>query len=416
MRKIYASIDIGSDTIKFVVAELINGKMYVLTSNSIKSKGVRKGLIFDSNLVTNAIKDGMKEINEDLGINIKKVIVNVAENNAKFMFVTGSVDVKDENGIISSEDVSRVIKESVYAKLASDYELMTVIPLEFIIDDANIVEKPVGHIGKRLQVKGIMISTPKNNIYSVLNAVEQAGLEVVDITFATLGDYHEVKTTNLDKMVGAVVNLGHETTTVSVFNKSILMNTEVIEVGGLNVEKDLSYVFGISVFDGRVIKEKFASCHKRFCQLNETYEVKNIVGERLRLNQLEVSEVVMSRMQEILNMAKKKISELTKQEINYIVITGGLTEIKSFRNLAFEIFGKGVIIYTENTLGVRDNMFTTSLGMLKYFDNKMDERGKNYTMVDDASQEILVTPDTKTKNNTIITKIFDNFMTSKEER
>lgn len=416
MRKIYASIDIGSDTIKFVVAELINGKMYVLTSNSIKSKGVRKGLIFDSNLVTNAIKDGMKEINEDLGINIKKVIVNVAENNAKFMFVTGSVDVKDENGIISSEDVSRVIKESVYAKLATDYELMTVIPLEFIIDDANIVEKPVGHIGKRLQVKGIMISTPKNNIYSVLNAVEQAGLEVVDITFATLGDYHEVKTTNLDKMVGAVVNLGHETTTVSVFNKSILMNTEVIEVGGLNVEKDLSYVFGISVFDGRVIKEKFASCHKRFCQLNETYEVKNIVGERLRLNQLEVSEVVMSRMQEILNMAKKKISELTKQEINYIVITGGLTEIKSFRNLAFEIFGKGVIIYTENTLGVRDNMFTTSLGMLKYFDNKMDERGKNYTMVDDASQEILVTPDTKTKNNTIITKIFDNFMTSKEER
>ena len=39
----------------------------------------------------------------------------------------------------------------------------------------------------------------------------------------------------------------------------------------------------------------------------------------------------MSRMQEILEYAKKKILELTKQDINYIIITGGLTEIKSFK-------------------------------------------------------------------------------------
>lgn len=416
MRKIYTSIDIGSDTIKFVVAELINGKMHVLSSNFVKSKGVRKGLIFDPNLATNAIKDGIKEINEDLGININKVIVNVASNNAKFMFVTGSVDIKDISGIISSDDVSRVIKESVYAKLAQDYELMTVLPLEFIIDDNKKVSRPVGLSAKKLQVKGIMVSAPKKNIYSVLNVVEQAGLEVVDITLSSLGDYHEIRNANLDKMVGAVINLGHETTTVSIINRSMLMNTEVIELGGLNIEKDLSYVFGISLFDGRNLKERFASAHKRFCQLNETYEVKNTVGEKLKLNQLEVSEVVMSRVEEILKYAKNKIATLTKQDINYIVITGGLTEIKSFRNLAFEIFGKGVIIYTENTLGVRDNKYTTALGMLKYFDNKMEERGKNYSMISEGEEQSLVTPDTKVKNNTIINKIFENFMTGKEEK
>lgn len=416
MRKIYTSIDIGSDTIKFVVAELINGKMHVLSSNFVKSKGVRKGLIFDPNLATNAIKDGIKEINEDLGININKVIVNVASNNAKFMFVTGSVDIKDISGIISSDDVSRVIKESVYAKLAQDYELMTVLPLEFIIDDNKKAIRPVGLSAKKLQVKGIMVSAPKKNIYSVLNVVEQAGLEVVDITLSSLGDYHEIRNNNLDKMVGAVINLGHETTTVSIINKSMLMNTEVIELGGLNIEKDLSYVFGISLFDGRNLKERFASAHKRFCQLNETYEVKNTVGEKLKLNQLEVSEVVMSRVEEILKYAKNKIATLTKQDINYIVITGGLTEIKSFRNLAFEIFGKGVIIYTENTLGVRDNKYTTALGMLKYFDNKMEERGKNYSMISEVEEQNLVTPDTKVKNNTIINKIFENFMTGKEEK
>lgn len=416
MRKIYTSIDIGSDTIKFVVAELIGNQMHVLASNCIKSKGVRKGLIFDPNLTINAIKDGIKEINEDLGINIKKVIVNVASYEAKFMLVNGSVSIKDVNGIVNYEDVSHVIKESVYAKLDSDYELVTVLPLEFMVDDKESGLKPTGLVGKKLSVKGIMISVPKKNVYSVLDVVEQAGLEVVDITLSGLGDYYEVKNDNLDKKVGLIINLGHETTTVSVINKGVLMNTDVVSLGGLNIDKDLSYVFGISVFDGRNLKEKFASSHKRFCQLNETYEIKNSLGEQLKLNQLEVSEVVMSRMREIFEYARKKALSLTKQEINYIIITGGLTEIKSFKNLAFEFFGKGVIIYTENTLGVRDNKYTSALGMLKYFHNKMDERGHDYSMLDMEDEQILITPDTKTKNNTIISKFIENFIASKEEK
>lgn len=416
MRKIYTSIDIGSDTIKFVVAELIDNEMYVLSSNCIKSKGIRKGLIFDPNLATNAIKDGIKEINEDLGINIKKVIVNVASYDAKFMNVSGSVIIRDQNGIVTTDDVNHVIKESVYGKLDNDYELVTVIPTEFSLDNKEVTSKLVGLVGNKLQVKGVMISVPKKNVYSVLNVVEQAGLEVVDISLSALGDYHEVRNDNLDKKTGVIINLGHETTTVSVINKGILVNTDVIQLGGLNIEKDLSYVFGISVFDGRSLKEKFASSHKRFCQLNETYEIKNSLEERLKLNQLEVSEVVMSRLQEIFDYAKKKVISLAQQEINYVIITGGLTEIKSFKNLAFEFFGKGVIIYTENALGIRDNKYTTAFGMIKYFNNKMIERGKEYSMLDISDEQILITPDTKIKNNTIISKFIENFITSKEEK
>ena len=79
MRKVYTSIDIGSDTIKFIVGENHNNQVKVLSSYEIKSKGIRKGLVIDSNLASNAIKDGIKEINKDLGFDIKKVIVNVSE-------------------------------------------------------------------------------------------------------------------------------------------------------------------------------------------------------------------------------------------------------------------------------------------------------------------------------------------------
>lgn len=417
MRKIYTSIDIGTYSIKIVVGEYFNDKINILASHTVHSKGIKKGLIVEPNIVVDAIRDGMREINDMLGIEIKKVIVNVPSYNSKFMLVTGSIDIKSEHGFITSDDVNHVIKASVYNKLDPDYELVTVLPIEYSIDENEGISKPVGKSGQKLEIKGIMVSTPKKNIYSVLSVIEGAGLEVVEITFSGIGDYFEVRNQNLDKRIGVIINLGHETTTVSVFNRGKLIQSETLQVGGINVEKDLAYVFGVSIFDGRTLKEKFASSHKRFCQLNEIYEVKNTIGESVKLNQLEVSEVAMSRLVEILNMAKKTIRTLTSQDIGYIVLTGGITEFKSFKNLAYEIFGKDVIIYNVTTLGVRDNKYCTALGMIKYFVDKMESRGREYSMVSVEDETSLVTPNNKLKkDNAIINKIFGGFIAGKEDK
>ena len=42
MKKIYTSIDIGSDSIKMVTAEIYKRKVNVLASTSIKSEGIKK--------------------------------------------------------------------------------------------------------------------------------------------------------------------------------------------------------------------------------------------------------------------------------------------------------------------------------------------------------------------------------------
>lgn len=415
MKKIYTAIDIGSDTIKFVVGEYYKDKVNILASHEEKAKGIRKGLIVDPNLAINSIKDGIKELNNSLGINIKKVIVNIPDYNAKFMFVTGEVDIIDEDELITTDDVNKVIKTCVYAKLAQEYELITVVPLTFLIDDSPEKE-PVGKTGKKLGIKGISISAPKKNIYSVLSVIEGAGLEVVDITISGLGDYFEVRNNTLDKKVGAIINLGHETTNVSVYNKGKLMNTETIQLGGTNIDKDLAYMFNINIFDARTIKEKFASSHKRFIALNDVYEVKNTAGEIIKLNQIEVTEIVMDRLAEILELARKQILLLTKQNISYIVITGGLTEIRSFKNLVYEILGKDVIIFNEDTLGIRDNKYITSIGMIKYFIDKMETRGREYTMIEKEEEDLLINPNNKNKKDKIaISKLFGNFIGTKED-
>ena len=414
MKKIFTSIDIGSDSVKIIVSEQTENGINVLANTSIKSKGIRKGLIIDSNLAINTIKDGIKIINEDLGIEIKKVIVNVPDYNAKFMYVTSEIEIEN---VVSTENINKVIKTSVYNKIDDDYELVTVIPINFITDDNEIEGSPIGIECQKLGLKGIMVTVPKKNIYSVISIIEGAGLEVVEITVSGLADYHEVRNKKIDNKIGAIINLGHETTNVSIISEGILVNTETIQLGGVNIEKDIAYVFGTNIIDARRIKEKFAACHKRFTNLNDTYELKNDMGEIVKLNQLEVTEVVMSRMIEILEYAKKQINILTKKDIEYIILTGGLTEIKSFKNLVYEILGKDVIIYLMDEIGIRDNKYTTAMGMIKYFVDKITIRGKNYSMVNQDDVEILLTPDDKRKKEkVVVTKIFKGFIRNKEEK
>lgn len=414
MKKIYTSIDIGSDTIKFVVAELYKEKLHILHSSSIKSKGIRKGLIIDSNLMVNSIKDGIKVVSNDLGFQIKKVIVNVPSYNAKFMYVTNKIEINEE---ITTEDVNKVIKSSVYGKIDSDYELVTVLPLEFVINESDSVEYPVGLKAKTLEIKGIMITVPKKNIFSVVSVMESAGLEVVDITLSGLSDYSEVKRDNIKNKVGAIINIGHDITNVSVFNKGKLMNTEVLQIGGHNVEKDIAYVFGINVIDARTIKEKFSFAHKRFVTLTDTYEIKNNDEKLIKIGQLEVTEVVMSRLTEILNYAKKQILLLTKKNIEYIIITGGTTEMKYFKNLVYEILGKDVIIYLMKDIGIRDNKYISAFGSIKYFIEKMTIRGKDYSMISPLDEELLLTPESKARRDKVgIAGMFKNFGKNKEEK
>lgn len=416
MKKIYMGIDIGTDTIKFVVSEYLNNKFNVLASYDIKTKGVRKGLIVDAALAVNAVKDGLKEITTRLGIEMKKTIVNVPSYNAKFLFVDAFININNEDYIIDSDDVGNLFRESIRGKIDDEYELVTVIPLNFSIDDKKGIKRPIGKRGKKLELKGVAISVPKKNIYSVLSVIDAAGLEVVDITFSGIADYYEVRNEQLDRKVGAVINIGHDTTTVSIINRGKFMCSEVLQIGGSNIERDLACVLGISIFDARTIKEKFASAHKRFSNLNEKFEVKNNHDEVLNLNQYEVSEVIMERLVQILEFAKKQILLLTNQNINYIIITGGVTEIKNFKYLAFDVLGKDVIIYEETSLGIRHNKYVTASGMLKYLEDKMELRGKEFSMISQEEENELITPKNKYKKTDIknIKKMF-NFLSNKEE-
>ena len=406
MRKIMACLDVGSDTVKCVVGEMIKRKLNILAVADAPSKGVKNGIVENPNYLLEPLKEVIQRCEEIIGLKIKQTIVSVPANEAIFSVVTGSVSITNEGNLIEGKDVIRVMQKAVKSKKSEELEYISMMPTSFSLDDDRVVKDPKGLTSKALSVRGVMVSTPKKNIYPILACLERLGIDVLDITLSAIGDYFEFKNKELDKKVGVVVNLGDQTTTMSVFNKGVLTNTSVTLLGGQNIDNDISFIYKLPINTSKKLKEEFALAHKNMAQASDVIEVDNKSSEKVRINQFEISEIVMSRLAEILNLSKKEINHLTKKEISYIIFTGGLTECKDFELILREIYGNDVIIGNIMEIGVRNNKYSSCLGLLKYYAYNARLKDKDYSIFSIDEQQVLSGASFAEQNNSVIGKLF----------
>lgn len=410
MRNIYTGIDIGSDSIKIIVAEAIKDKFYVLASTSVKSVGVRKGLIVDLDMAVNSLRLATSEIEKTLGIKINKAVVTVPSNDRKLTVVDSTINTYKEK--IDGNDIVSLLQEATVNKIEDSEELVSIIPIMFCIDDNKFTMNPNGLSASKLSVKALLATAPKKQIFDFLKVFSLANIEVVDITFNCIGDYYEAKSKETDSVLGAIINIGHDKMNVSIFNKGILIKDSIINLGSKNIDKDISYIYGLDINASRELKEKFSLSSRRYADINEVLEFSISDNEKMSVNQYEITEIVEARIVELLKLAKKEINSLTKRKISYIIITGGITELMGFSYVVENILGINSSTLNTTTIGIRNNKFSSAMGVIKYFHDKMKLREKDISLVDeDMIEQIMKNKKSMLEltDDTIISKIFGYF-------
>ena len=414
MREILSSLDIGSSKIKLVVAEILNGNTNILCAMDEPSRGVKKGEIVNPDEVEYAIRKILKRTEENLGLKVNKLLISVCENTCDFGIGEAQIDIT-EDGEVTSASIQKVLQQSFKGNLPQGNELVTIIPIKFKVDDMT-APNPKGVKGSSLQVKSVIVSVPKKSIYTIAKILEKCGCEVVDVMIPSISSFYGNKDYILSKSeayikddTGIIIDIGSDIMNIGVINKGIIVNNKVLPIGGSLVEQDISFIYKLDVEKAREIKEKFALANKRNANQKTNMEVVNTLGEKKIINQYEVTEVVMSRLHEILNMAKNEINYLTKKEISYIIITGGLSEFKGFTYEVESVFGTLAKIGKINIVGVRDNKYACAVGMIKYFDEKLKLRDREYSIFNQEELETLSGNGKHKNNESVLNKVFGIF-------
>lgn len=410
MRKFIASLDIGSSLIKLIVGEVVKNKINILACVETPARGIKKGYVINGESATEAFTEVFKKAENIIGIPIKKVIAIVPSMYSECFLSSGTIAITAEDKVIKNSDIIKAMQACVHDKIIDNRELITVLPTGFKIND-EVVNNPVNMISEKLTMKAIVVTVPKKNIVGINACLKNIGVELVDIVISPLGDYYEYKTKETNKEIGAIVNIGEETTTVSIFNRGILTNLEVIDIGGNSISNDLAYVYKISKEDAKFLKEHLALAHTRLAQPNESLTFTDKHGETVKINQYDASEIVMGRLIEIINLAKKQINLLTKKEISYIILTGGVAETQDFDILVEELLGNIGIIGIPLEIGARNNKYGTAIGMIKYYNSRLKLRNIDFSIFNIEEQEELGGTEKRLNipENSLLGKLFGYF-------
>ena len=363
----FTGLDIGTSSVKVLVAEQRNGELNVIGVSNAKSKGVKDGIIVDIDAAATAIKSAISQAEEKAGISIKSVNVGLPANLLQVEPTQGMIPVTSDTKEITDQDVENVVKSALTKSMTPDREVITFIPEEFIVDGFQGIRDPRGMMGVRLEMRGLLYTGPRTILHNLRKTVERSGVQVENIIISPLALVRSVLNEGEREFGATVIDMGAGQTTVATIRNQELQFTNILQEGGDYVTKDISKVLKTSQKLAEGLKLNYGEAYPSLAS-NETFQVE-VIGE------VEPVEVTESYLAEIISARIKHIFEQIKQELERrhlldlpggIVLIGGNAILPGIVELAQEVFGVGVKLYVPNQVGIRNPAFAHVISLSEF--------------------------------------------------
>ncbi len=262
MRNITAGIDIGTYQVKVVVSELLreNGKNVtkILGTGMTESKGLRHGYIINNTEVTQSIQTAVRLAEKTSGVKINRAFVGIGGIGLAGVTSSANTIIGRADQQITELDIEKLIKlceENLPVGQSQNHRILHSIPLQYKIDGKAVLAKtPIDMKGTKLEVKMLFITCLEPHLNDLLEAVEEAGIEVIDVMAAPIAASF-VTLSKQQKMAGCVLaNIGAETISIVVFENNIPISLEVFPIGGADITNDIALGLKIPLEEAENIK------------------------------------------------------------------------------------------------------------------------------------------------------------------
>jgi len=379
-------IDIGSSKICTVIGTIKeeNGENYleIIGTGLSSSHGIKKGNIINISKTVEDINASIKEAEITSGVEIESAYVNISGRNIKSIPGKGSITITNRNKEITEEDVERVVTHGSNVQLPQNNVKLHVLTQEFVVDEQDGIQNPVGMIGNNLEVDLNIITVPitlKNNLINCLN---KSKIRVDSIVLSHIASGEAVLTEDEKQLGVAIIDIGEGVTDVGIFEKGVLVFSTTIPIGGFNFTNDLAIGIRTPIEKAERIKRKYGLGLDIELK-NETIEVPNIGAKKNR--QISISlleEILRPRAEEIFEYALNEILNSGYKDLITagIVLTGGGSMLDGILDIANDIFTDPIRIGEPYGVGGLINKvgtpeYATAVGLLKYGYMDKSEKG-----------------------------------------
>lgn len=367
----YVGLDIGTTSVKVVVAEYVDSQMNIIGVGNAKSEGINRGIIVDIDKTVQAIQRAVRQAEEKAGIQIRSVSVGVPANLLEVENCQGMIAVNSESKEITDDDVRNVASAALVRSTPPERQIIAILPQEFTVDGFEGIKDPRGMIGVRLEMFGVVYTGPKTILHNIRKCVEKSGLIVNELVITPLALTESILSDGEKDFGTIVIDIGGGQTTTSVMHDKQLKFTHVNQEGGEFVTKDISTVLNTSFNNAEALKINYGDAYPERTSASEEFPV-DVIGksEPVKIDERYLAEIIEARMEQIFNKSKDVLNEIDAFELpGGIILTGGATSLPGVVDLAQEVFETNVKLYVPNHMGLRNPVFTNVISIVDYSAN-----------------------------------------------
>ncbi len=367
----YVGLDIGTTSVKVVVAEYVDSQMNIIGVGNAKSEGINRGIIVDIDKTVQAIQRAIRQAEEKAGIQIRSVSVGVPANLLEVENCQGMIAVNSESKEITDEDVRNVASAALVRSTPPERQIIAILPQEFTVDGFEGIKDPRGMIGVRLEMFGVVYTGPKTIIHNIRKCVEKSGLIVNEVVITPLALTESILSDGEKDFGTIVIDIGGGQTTTAAMHDKQLKFTHVNQEGGEFVTKDISTVLNTSFNNAEALKINYGDAYPERTSASEEFPV-DVIGksEPVKIDERYLSEIIEARMEQIFTKSKEVLDEIDGLDLpGGVILTGGAASLPGVVDLAQEVFETNVKLYVPNHMGLRNPVFTNVISIVDYSAN-----------------------------------------------
>lgn len=338
-------IDIGTSNVRTVVASVNrDNSLNVIGYAEMPNSGMRRGMV--ANLVgpSAAIDEALLEAERMSGYQVGSATISVNGSQIKSTRTEGMIAVGAVEHEINENDLARVQDVALQGKISPNQKILSVIPLQFILDAQAEIKDPLGMTGQRLEMQANVVSTLMPNYDNLCKVLEPLNVVPEQVVPSVMAAARAVLTERQMINGVAVVDIGAATTGVAIYEGNDLQYVGVVPVGSNNITNDLAVLLAIDTEIAEEIKRRFVTGD--FVAEADNPVVIRWRGKELRFERDQIDEVVEARLDEILDLVRKELKKAHYERMlpEGIVLTGGGARMRDIDKFVRATLGMSVKI------------------------------------------------------------------------
>ncbi len=324
-KEFIVAIELGSSKVTGIAGRKnLDGSITVLAVVQENSSSyIRRGVIYNLDKTMLALINVRKRLENALNTKIQQVYVGVG---GQSIIGVRNVIVKDllHETVVTQE----MVNELMDANRNMDYpdkEILDAITLEYKVD-SQLQADPVGIQCSHLEGNFLNILWRKAFYRNLNKCFNEAGIQIAEMYLAPLALAESVLTESERRSGCVLVDMGADTTTVSVYYKNVLRHLAVIPLGGANVTRDIA-TLQIDEAEAERLKLTYGSAYTENAEIDNTLEY-TIDGDR-KVESRKLIDIIEARVEEIVeNVWFQVPSEFSDKLLGGIILTGGGANMK----------------------------------------------------------------------------------------